>query len=85
MEQLPTQWLQETKAILYRSPDTARRAKKMMGCYGWDCVAEHPVAGEPSWWRRLFGRSGPGKVRVVYRRPYAARPYALFQSPRRGS
>jgi hypothetical protein len=50
MEHLPTQWLQETKAVVYRSSVTAGRAKKLMGCYGWQCVAEQSVTVRPHWW-----------------------------------
>jgi hypothetical protein len=81
MEQLPTRWLHETRAMVYRGPDTARRAKKLMGCYGWECVAESPVAVKQTWWQRLLGRSSPNRVRIVYQRPYAARPYGLFHVP----
>jgi hypothetical protein len=81
MDQLPTRWLHETRTMVYRGPDTARRAKKLMGCYGWACVAEHPVAAQPSWWQRLLRRPSRTRVQVVYQRPYAARPYALFHAP----
>jgi hypothetical protein len=81
METPPTQQLFETKAVVYPDHDTARRAQKMMRCHGWDAVAEQPVAPSGSWWRRLMHRSDAPRMQVIYRRPFAARPYALFQAP----
>jgi hypothetical protein len=85
MEQLSTQWLHERKDVMYRSAATAGRAKKLMSCYGWECLGEYPVAVRPKWWQRVLGQSSTSRVHVVYRRPFAARPYALFQSPPSGA
>jgi hypothetical protein len=85
VEQVPTQEPQEMKYIVYRSAATAGRAKTLMNVYGWVCVAEHPIPVRPRWWQRVLGRSSTSRVRVVYRRPYDAQPYTLFQSPPSGA